>query len=187
MFGMPDVFDIVNQTTDAMKQRRNVETAMRMWITTSDPASKQFLESNGIVVPPSVQQLQQQQQQLQQQQLQQQQRPPVPPGVIVTPTTLKKTPPRIAPSASSASQYVKKQEKHVFIDTHQQATMVQSLSSLSFEDKLLHSLADPAVLATSFAGAILAYISTNGSTSNRLAMSLLGATVPVISHSLIAV
>ena len=182
MFGMPDVFDIVTETTNALKQRRNVETAMRMWITTSDPASKQFLESNGIVVPPSVQQLQQQQQQLQQQQ-----RPPVPPGVIVTPTTLKKTPPRIAPSASSASQYVKKQEKHVFIDTHQQATMVQSLSSLSFEDKLLHSLTDPAVLAASFAGAILAYISTNGSTSKKLVMSLLGATVPVISHSLIAV
>ena len=180
MFGMPDVFDIVNQTTDAMKQRRNVETAMRMWITTSDPASKQFLESNGIVVPPSVQQLQQQQQQLQQGPLPLQQ-----PATIVTPPH--KTPPRITPPASSASQYVKKQEKHVFIDTHQQATMVQSLSSLSFEDKLLHSLTDPAVLAASFAGAILAYISTNGSTSKKLVMSLLGATVPVISHSLIAV
>jgi len=63
MFGMPDVFDIVNETTNAMKQRRNIDAAMKMWITTSDPASKQFLESNGIVVPPSVQQLQQQQQQ----------------------------------------------------------------------------------------------------------------------------
>jgi hypothetical protein len=51
-----------------MKQRRNIDAAMKMWITTSDPASKQFLESNGIVVPPSVQQLQQQQQQLQQKQ-----------------------------------------------------------------------------------------------------------------------
>ena len=180
MFGMPDVFDIVTETTNALKQRRNVETAMRMWITTSDPASKQFLESNGIVVPPSVQQLQQQQQQLQQGPLPLQQ-----PATIVTPPH--KTPPRITPPASSASQYVKKQEKHVFIDTHQQATMVQSLSSLSFEDKLLHSLTDPAVLAASFAGAIVAYISTNGSTSKKLVMSLLGATVPVISHSLIAV
>ena len=179
MFGMPDVFDIVNETTNALKQRRNVETAMRMWITTSDPASKQFLESNGIIVPPSVQQLQQQQQQ---------QLPPLlqQPVTIVTPTH-KNTPPRIAPPASSASQYVKKQPKHVFIDTRQQATMIQSPSSSSFEDKLLHSLTDPAILAASVAGAVLAYVSTDGSTSKKLVMSLLGATVPVISHSLIAV
>ena len=180
MFGMPDVFDIVNETTNALKQRRNVETAMRMWITTSDPASKQFLESNGIVVPPSVQQLQQQQQQQQPPPLLQQ------PVTIITPPH-KKTPPPVTMPATSASQYVKKQPKHVFIDTRQQATMIQSPSSSSFEDKLLHSLTDPAVLAASFAGAVLAYVSTNGSTSNRLAMSLLGATVPVISHSLIAV
>ena len=157
MFGMPDVFDIVTETTNAMKQRRNVETAMRKWITTSDPASKQFLESNGIVVPPSVQQLQQ----LQQQQ-QQQQPPPLlqQPGVIVTPPH-KKTPPPVTMPATSASQYVKKQPKHVFIDTRQQATMIQSPSSSSFEDKLLHSLTDPAVLAASFAGAVLAYVCIN--------------------------
>ena len=183
MFGMPDVFDIVNQTTDAMKQRRNVETAMRMWITTSDPASKQFLESNGIVVPPSVQQLQQQQQQLQQQQP-----PPLlqQPGVIVTPPH--KTPPRITPPASSASQYVQRQEKHVYVNNFKQPSAVVATSpTTTLEDKFMYSLSDPTILATSAAGAILGYVSSSGSMGNRLFMSALGAAVPVVTHSLIAV
>ena len=184
MFGMPDVFDIVNQTTDAMKQRRNVETAMRMWITTSDPASKQFLESNGIVVPPSVQQLQQQQQQLQQQQP-----PPLlqQPGVIVTPPH--KTPPRITPPASSASQYVKKQEKHVYVNDYKQPTqpVIATSTTTTLEDKLLYSLSDPTILATSAAGAIIGYMSSSGTISSRLVMSALGALVPVATHALIAV
>ena len=181
MFGMPDVFDIVNQTTDAMKQRRNVETAMRMWITTSDPASKQFLESNGIVVPPSVQQLQQQQQQLQQQQP-----PPLlqQPGVIVTPPH--KTPPRITPPSSSNAQYVVKQEKHVYVNSHKQPSAAASTTT-SLEAKFLHSLSDPTILATSAAGAILGYVSSSGSMGNRLAMSALGAFVPVATHALVAV
>ena len=185
MFGMPDVFDIVNQTTDAMKQRRNVETAMRMWITTSDPASKQFLESNGIVVPPSVQQLQQQQQQLQQQQP-----PPLlqQPGVIVTPPH-KNTPPRITPPASSASQYVKKQEKHVYVNDYKQPTqpVVTSSPTTKLETKFLYSLSDPTVLATSAAGAIIGYMSSSGTISSRLVMSAFGAFVPVATHALIAV
>ena len=183
MFGMPDVFDIVNQTTDAMKQRRNVETAMRMWITTSDPASKQFLESNGIVVPPSVQQLQQQQQQLQQQQP-----PPLlqQPGVIVTPPH--KTPPRITPPASSASQYVQRQEKHVYVNNFKQPSAVVATSpTTTLEDKFLHSLSDPTILATSAAGAIIGYMSSSGTISSRLVMSALGAFVPVTTHALIAV
>ena len=180
MFGMPDVFDIVNETTNALKQRRNVETAMRMWITTSDPASKQFLESNGIVVPPSVQQLQQQQQQ-------QQQPPPLlqQPVTIVTPSH-KNTPPRIVPPASSASQYVVKQEKHVYVNSHKQPSAAASTTT-SLEAKFLHSLSDPTILATSAAGAILGYVSSSGSMSNRLFMSALGAAVPVVTHSLIAV
>ena len=184
MFGMPDVFDIVNQTTDAMKQRRNVETAMRMWITTSDPASKQFLESNGIVVPPSVQQLQQQQQQLQQQQP-----PPLlqQPGVIVTPPH--KTPPRITPPASSASQYVKKQEKHVYVNDYKQPTQPVAATSTTttLEDKFLQSLSNRTILATSAAGAIIGYMSSSGTISSRLVMSALGALVPVATHALIAV
>jgi hypothetical protein len=183
MFGMPDVFDIVTETTNALKQRRNIETAMRMWITTSDPASKQFLESNGIVVPPSVQQLQQQQQQ------QQQQPPPLlqQPGVIVTPTH-KKTPPRIAaPPASSASQYVQKQEKHVYVNNFKQPSVVATSPTTTLEDKFLYSLSDPTILATSAAGAILGYVSSSGSMGNRLAMSALGAFVPVATHALVAV
>ena len=184
MFGMPDVFDIVTETTNALKQRRNVETAMRMWITTSDPASKQFLESNGIVVPPSVQQLQQQQQQLQQQQP-----PPLlqQPGVIVTPPH--KTPPRITPPASSASQYVKKQEKHVYVNDYKQPTqpIVTSSPTTTLETKFMYSLSDPTVLATSAAGAIIGYMSSSGTISSRLVMSALGALVPVATHALIAV
>ena len=183
MFGMPDVFDIVTETTNALKQRRNVETAMRMWITTSDPASKEFLESNGIVVPPSVQQLQQQQQQ------QQQQPPPLlqQPVTIVTPTH-KNTPPRIAPPASSTAQYVQRQEKHVYVNNFKQPSAVVATSpTTTLEDKLLYSLSDPTVLATSAAGAILGYVSTSGSMSNKLAMSALGALVPVATHALVAV
>ena len=186
MFGMPDVFDIVTETTNALKQRRNVETAMRMWITTSDPASKQFLESNGIVVPPSVQQLQQQQQQLQQQQ----QPPPLlqQPGFIVTPPH-KNTPPRITPPSSSASQYVKKQEKHVYVNDYKQPTqpVVATSTTTTLEDKFLHSLSDPTILATSAAGAIIGYMSSSGTISSRLVMSALGALVPVATHALIAV
>ena len=180
MFGMPDVFDIVNQTTDAMKQRRNVETAMRMWITTSDPASKQFLESNGIVVPPSVQQLQQQQQ------LQQEPLPLQQPATIVTPPH--KTPPRITPPASSASQYVQRQEKHVYVNNFKQPSAVVATSpTTTLEDKFLHSLSDPTILATSAAGAIIGYMSSSGTISSRLVMSALGALVPVATHALIAV
>ena len=180
MFGMPDVFDIVNQTTDAMKQRRNVETAMRMWITTSDPASKQFLESNGIVVPPSVQQLQQQQQ------LQQEPLPLQQPATIVTPPH--KTPPRITPPASSASQYVQRQEKHVYVNNFKQPSAVVATSpTTTLEDKFMYSLSDPTILATSAAGAILGYVSSSGSMGNRLAMSALGAFVPVATHALVAV
>ena len=179
MFGMPDVFDIVNETTNALKQRRNVETAMRMWITTSDPASKQFLESNGIVVPPSVQQLQQQQQ------LQQEPLPLQQPATIVTPPH--KTPPRITPPASSASQYVKKQEKHVYVNNFKQPSVVATSPTTTLEDKLLYSLSDPTVLATSAAGAIIGYMSSSGSMSSRLVMSALGALVPVATHALIAV
>jgi hypothetical protein len=178
MFGMPDVFDIVTETTNALKQRRNIETAMRMWITTSDPASKQFLESNGIVVPPSVQQLQQQQQQQHQQPLPLQQ-----PATIVTP--LHKTPPPVTMPASSASQYVAKQEKHVYTNSHKQPSVVAP-PTITLEDKFLHSLSDPTVLATSAAGAILGYVSTSGSMSNKLAMSALGALVPVATHALVA-
>jgi len=177
MFGMPDVFDIVNETTDALKQRRNVETAMRMWITTSDPASKQFLESNGIVVPPSVQQLQQQQQQP----------PPLlqQPGVIVTPPH-KKSPPRITPPASSTAQYVAKQEKHVYLNNFKQPSAAAAPTT-TLETKFLHSLSDPTVLATSAAGTIIGYMSSSGTISSRLVMSALGALVPVATHALIAV
>ena len=158
MFGMPDVFDIVNETTNALKQRRNVETAMRIWITTSDPASKQFLESNGIVVPPSVQQLQQQQQLQQPPPLLQQ------PGVIVTPTH--KTPPPVTPPASSTAQYVQRQEKHVYVNSHKQPFVVVAPPTITLEDKFLHSLSDPTVLATSAAGAIIGYMSSSGTISS---------------------
>ena len=181
MFGMPDVVDIVNETTNALKQRRNIDAAMKMWITTSDPASKQFLEANKIAVPPSVQQLQQQQQQ-------QQQPPPLlqqQPGVIVTPPH-KNTPPRIAPPASSTAQYVAKQEKHVYLNNFKQPSAAAAPTT-TLEDKFLHSLSDPTVLATSAAGAIIGYMSSSGSMSSRLVMSALGALVPVATHALIAV
>jgi hypothetical protein len=155
-----------------------------MWITTSDPASKQFLESNGIVVPPSVQQLQQQQQQQQQQQPQP---PPLQqPGVIVTPPH-KKTPPHVTMPTSSTAQYVQRQEKHVYVNSHKQPSAVVALPTTTLEDKFMYSLSDPTILATSAAGAILGYVSSSGSMGNRLAMSALGAFVPVATHALVAV
>jgi hypothetical protein len=107
------------------------------------------------------------------------------PVTIVTPPH-KNTPPRIAPPASSASQYVVKQEKHVYVNSHKQPSAAASTTT-SLEAKFLHSLSDPTILATSAAGAILGYVSSSGSMGNRLAMSALGAFVPVATHALVAV
>ena len=182
MFG-PDVFDVINETTNQMKLEKNKQDAYRRYINYGDLEAKQYLKSIGEdPLPPSVPEIRENQRKVQQdlERLKHEQQP-----VVTTTTTLPpiktivlKHAPMAVPQHNLAPPVI------LPLARQQQSTMVLPPTTTApvFLSKLTSVMQDKTTLIEAGLAAAAGFMLGG---QNRFMAAILGFSVPITVKTLI--
>jgi hypothetical protein len=183
MFG-PDVFDVINETTNQMKLEKNKQDAYRRYLNYGDLEAKQYLKSIGEdPLPPSVPEIRENQRKVQQdlERLKHEQQPVVTTTTKLPPlkTIVIKHAPMAVPQHNLAPPVI------LPVPRQQQSTMAPpptTTAPVYFLTKLTDVMQDKTTLLEAGIAAVAGFVLGG---QNRLMAAIVGFSVPITVKTLI--